>query len=204
MGNRSYLCTSNVETLYPGRSDPEFDDKLQVIAGGSYTVPLLWMALFRPANMRSQRFEIDGESVLAQGPVVEKSVGLKQLAQAIPVVNRLFSTEGQVDEYAALLRSAIADAKGRYITIELDEIAALSDDDDGFYQKFTDALGSFEIERPIDADRTRFLEITEIEPHARFPPPRFLITGETATDDQIANHSRLLGAKWTMSLPWDP
>lgn len=46
MANRSYLCVSDVETLYPNIGDPHYDCEVQTVACDVYAVPLLRLGFF--------------------------------------------------------------------------------------------------------------------------------------------------------------
>ena len=63
MANRSYLATTDNDTIYPSAAESNYDPDAQTVAQGVYCVPLLWLGLFRPPDMRTQDFNIDGETV---------------------------------------------------------------------------------------------------------------------------------------------
>jgi hypothetical protein len=203
MANRSYLCVSDVETLYPNIGDPNYDSTVQTVACDVYCVPLLWLALFRPADMLSQVFEVDGEQVTGTAPLAPKAIALGQLARAIPTLNRLFAAEGPLDEYADLLRTAVADAPGQFVTIEMEEIADLwTPSPQAFYRQFSLALGRFESSRSRAADRKRLVCISKLRPGIPFPPARCFLEGIEVSSDDCWNHCRLIGASWYRPVPW--
>ena len=204
MANRSYLCVSDVETLYPNVGDPDYNCEVQTVACDVYCVPLLWLALFRPADLRTQVFEVDGAQVRGTAPIAPKTIALGQLTRAIPTLNRLFAAEGPLDEYAALLRTAVAEAPGQFVTIEMEEIAGLwTPNAEDFYRQFSTALGRFELSRPRAADRERLVCISKLRPGIPFPPARCFVEGGRVNADDCWNHTRLIGGSWFRPVPWE-
>jgi hypothetical protein len=205
MSNCSYLCVSDVDTIYPNLGDPNYDCKVQTVAYDVYCVPLLWLALFRPADVRSKVFQVDGQPVTGTAPVVRKTVAFKQLTRALTALNRLFRVEGPLDGYAEMLRAAVADAPGKFVTIELEEIAGIwTPDAKDFYRQLARALGRLELRRALMADRQRLLWISQLRPGKRFPSARCFLDGHQVTDDDCVNHCRLLGTAMIRPVPWLP
>lgn len=50
MANRAYLCCSTFGRTYPSYQDARFKPERDTVAGAVSTVPLLWLALFRPSD----------------------------------------------------------------------------------------------------------------------------------------------------------
>jgi hypothetical protein len=236
MSNESYLVVCDTPDIYPSREMSPEQTADRVVACDVQNVPLLWLAMFRPADLVSRTLEperdgsadderlaevlaalgIDAEAGAAAeaggdegdgedgaasvvAPVVSKDRALAQLEQALPVLHRLFAGAGRLDEHAGLLRQAVAGAPGSYVTIELDEVAGLYPPKSEYYQTLREMLATFDGPTDEDADRDRLVDMTLLRTDRPFPPAR--ITGEEP-DDDLWNHSRLLGEAWERPLPW--
>lgn len=204
MANRSYLCVSDVDTLYPNICDPDYQVKEQTVAFEAYCVPMLWLALFRPGDLRSQMFEIDNEAFSSTAPITKKAAALDNLTEAIPVLNSLFEAEGSLEDYAEYLSQALNSAPGRYVTIELDEIACLWDpDEDAFTHELTLALKFLQTQRGPKAARKRFTAIAQLKAGVPFPPARCYLDEQQISSDQCWNHGHLIGSGWERPVPWE-
>jgi hypothetical protein len=138
MPNSSYLCATDRSSLYPSTTEKDFAPPTDVVAYDVRCVPLLWLAMFRPADLLTQtiviepdpdavHYEIgpDGdfveiatpegedEIVTATAPLAPKDRALAQLDAAVPMLNRLFAAEGPLDDHAAMLRRVPDDRAGR-------------------------------------------------------------------------------------------
>jgi hypothetical protein len=109
------------------------------------------------------------------------------------------AAEGRLDEHAALLRQAIVDAPGTHVTIEPDEIAGLHPPKSEYFQTLRALLATFDGPADPIADRDRLVTMARIRTGRPFPPAR--ITGDEP-DDDLWNHTRLLGDPWERPLPW--
>lgn len=232
MPNSSYLCTTDAESLYPSTTVADFEPSTHVVACDARCVPLLWLALFRAADIRTQTIviesdpdevyfefdeatgdfvEVEGEEeeeeedevVEAVAPLVAKERALAQLDAAVPALNRLFEAEGPLDDHAAMLRQAVAAAPGKFITIELDEIDALWEEGT-FQPALRAALSALDASTDPVAERAGFAEIAQLRAGRAFPPARFLLDGHDAADDDFWNFVRLLGTAFSADLPWEP
>jgi hypothetical protein len=201
MANRSYLCVTDCVTLYPSTGDPAYDPEQQTVAACAYAVPLLWMALFRPENMRTQTFEVNGEPVEGIAPLAKMNAALAHLDRAAAMLNRLFPAEGPLDEHAALLRQAVEEAPGLFVTIEMGEIADLSDPED-FYQRFREVLEGLSAPAPTAEARARVADWLGLEPGQRFPTARCFLEQPEVSKAEAQMHSRLLGFEWVRPWPW--
>ena len=211
MANRSYLCGTNTETIYPSFVEPSYDSSSQTIANDVWCVPLLWTALFRPADIVARTFDADGEKVYVEAPLTGKKDTLVNLGQALPYFNRLFADEGTLDEYARFLRQAIEAAPYEFVTIEMEEIAACYDDPKEFYDMFRAALSGIG-GPPAPKMKETFIQLAQFRNLRRFPPADLLLDPrrmEAAPDDDAWNHCRVCGAGPQESgigrpAPWEP
>ncbi|MDN3241563.1 hypothetical protein [Glycomyces tritici] len=228
MPNSSYLCTADRDSLYPSTTVAGFAPDTGVVAYDARCVPLLWLALFRPADIRTQTIVIEadpdayvaewdpktgdfvevpggkeGDVVEAVAPLVAKDRALTQLDAALPALNRLFAAEGPLDDHAAMLRQAVATAPGRFITIELDEIEGLWEEGT-FQPAVRRALTGMEEVRDPDAERADLIEIAQLRAGRPFPAARMLLGEHEPVDDDYWNLSRLLGTCFSAAVPWEP
>ncbi|MFG3340942.1 hypothetical protein [Glycomyces sp. NPDC048151] len=225
MPNSSYLCTTDRESLYPSTTDDGFEPDTGVVAYDVRCVPLLWLALFRPADIRTETILIEAdpdatfyefdeatgdfvetdeededEEVEAVAPLVAKDLALAQLDAALPALNRIFEAEGPLDEHAAMLRDAVAAAPGKFITVELDEIEGLWEEG-AFQPALRAALAAMD---GGAAGRDELVAIAQLRTGRTFPPARLLLADHEPVDDDYWNLSRLLGASFSAPVPWEP
>ncbi|MDA1361413.1 hypothetical protein O1R50_17430 [Glycomyces luteolus] len=228
MPNSSYLCTADRDSLYPSTTVEGFAPETDVVACDARCVPLLWLALFRPADLRTQTIvieadpdavyaefdettgdfvEVPGEEedevVEAVAPIAPKDRALAQLDAALPALNRLFETEGPLHDHVALLRQAIAAAPGGFITIELDEIEGLWEEGT-FQPALRSALASMEAVVDLGSERANLIEIAQLRAGRPFPSARMLYGEHEAVEDDYWNLSRLLGTSFSAAVPWEP
>jgi len=206
MANRSYLFVSDHDGICPAWVEGVEEPEQLVLAEDVYCVPLLWLALFRPADLRTTTFPADEDDDVAEFPVTAplatKERALAQLDAALPTLNRLFAAEGPLDEHAALLRDGIAGMPGGFVTVDLYEIAVLRDED-AYHRTLRAALASFEEPGDAAADRERLVDLAQLRPGRPFPPARLLLDERDAADDDWWNFVRLLGAGFVRPVPWE-
>ncbi|GAA4637584.1 hypothetical protein GCM10023196_091960 [Actinoallomurus vinaceus] len=205
MANRSFLLVGDYDGINPGwRGDiPGLEH--QVLAEDVYCVPLLWLAMFRPADLVTETFPPEDEEdgpIEATAPLAPKERALAQLDAALPALNRIFDGAGRLDDHAALLREGVASMPGRSVTIELYEIAVLIDDEQ-FYQNLRAGLGSLDQPGDLAADRSRLTDLAQLREGRPFPPARLVLDGLDAPDDDDWNHTRLLGTCFLRPVPWE-
>ncbi|MFF2354427.1 hypothetical protein ACFVVL_32250 [Kitasatospora sp. NPDC058115] len=212
MANSSYLCATDVASLYPSSQVSGFDAQGGVVAHDVSGVPLLWLALFRPADLVTAVFTLDEDDldddedpqVEATAPLVAKDRALARLDAALPVLNALFADEGPLDAHVALLRQAVEKAPGAFLTVELEEIEAVWEDEDGFQPALRTALACFDGEADPTEGRARLVELSRVRTGRPFPGVRLLLDGLEADDDDYWNLVRLLGTRFISDVPWEP
>ncbi len=210
MANRSYLCATTKETIYPAFVDDSYSPDEQLIANDVWCVPLLWTALFRPADIVEHTFESDGEQIYVEAPIVARKQAIANLAEALPYFNELFADEGPLDEYAAFLKQALEAVPYEFVTIEMEEIASLYDDEAEFYQMFRDILAAIG-GTPQPETKAALLQLTQFRNLKRFPPSDMHLDPQkeqNSTEDDDWNHCRVCGAGQILSglgrlVPWE-
>jgi hypothetical protein len=209
MSNKSYLCVTKRKTTYPSWVGRRYDPDQQTVACDVYCVPLLWTALFRPADIVRKTFTVDGEKVVTEAPLATRNKAIRQLDEAVPYFNRLFRREGSLDEYAAFLRQVLQESEYKYVTIELHEIACMTDPAQEYFDIFRIALAGIG-EDLSSAAKIRFKNIAWLRKLRKFPPARLVLDGlQSASDSDDANHCRILGAGaqstgFGRPVPWEP
>lgn len=207
MANRSFLFVGDHEGINPGWESDIPDIQQKVLAEDVYCVPLLWLAMFRPADLVTTTFppeddDDDEGPVEATAPLAPKERALVQLDAALPALHSIFNGAGRLDEHAALLRQGVESMPGRFVTIELYEIAVMIDEEK-YYRDLRNALGSLDKPGNLAADRARLTDLAQLREERPFPPARLVIDGLDAPDDDWWNHTRLLGASFLRPVPWE-
>jgi hypothetical protein len=202
MANRAYLAVTDNDTIYPSAAESDYSPDDQTVAQAPYCVPILWLALFRPADIRSTSFDIDGETILGTAPVAPVETALRQLRSAMPQLRKMFETQGSFDGYPEMLSEAIASTRRGYVTIELEEIACMSDPEQ-FYEDVEVALAAIDGSESVETGREKLIAISEIPKEAKFPSPRCIVDASPASDEEMDAHFRILGAKYIRNVPWE-
>jgi len=206
MSNYSYLCATNSETTYPSFTDPNYASSEQTVACDVWCVPLLWLGLFRRNDIVTRTFDVEGDKVYTEAPLVDRMVALKQLEESLSYFNEVFREEGPLDEYCAFLRQAVSDVGLKYLTIELQEIACLSDEQQ-YYDTFRAALGAIGSDTSPKA-KQRLIDIAQIKAGRPFPPARLHLDDLDGEEEDFWNHCRICGAGEAESgigrpVPWE-
>lgn len=207
MANRTYLIYLDSEDL--DVANEGFEGHGDILAEAPYCLPLFWIALFRPENIRRMDYpDPDTGMILrSERPVVLASVAAQQIVDALPFLNRLFVDEGPVDDYIALLKQVMEEATRPYVTLYLDELAWMYDPDT-YFDNFRQALTDMVTENISTEAKIRWKnKMAEIEGDRPFPPARMFVDPTLQTDnpEDEAIHLRLLGCQWSEypTVPWE-
>lgn len=214
MSNRSYLCGTNLQETYPSFVDPDYDPDEQTLACDVYCVPLLWLGMFRPADIVAKTFTVPTDEedetveVPTEAPLVERAKAIAQLKESLAYFNKLFAKEGSLDDYHTFLLEVLETADYQYVTIELQEVAALEDSEQEFYDTFRAALAGIGNDFSPEA-KQRLVDIAQFQDLEKFPPARMLLDDLEAEDEDYWNHCRVCGAGENVSglgraVPWEP
>lgn len=199
MANWSYLSATDRDAIYPAYGDHPYDPMHQTIASQTYSIPLLWLALFRERDLVQRTVTQEGKTLVALAPLCEREQAIKQLDAAMPYLEELFYGYGKLGEYAALFRQALEPLPYQYITIELEEFACMAKSRSEFEETLRTALARMGNDDEPDGDpvaeQRRLIYLAQIwDAHPRFPPARLLLDGIKGTERDYVIHGRLLGS----------
>lgn len=201
MANRSYLIASNNDRIYPSATESNFDNKAQIIAQGSYCVPLLWFGLFRSSDMRTQEIQVDGHRWTGIAPIIDVGTAVAQLRHAVPLLDQMFPG-ANFTEYCEFLVQAVRSTGRKYVTIEMEEIADL-DIPDEFYEGCRIALEMFSGDESVADGKDKLVLMSDIDEEADIPSARCLVDDMDVSDDDLETHSRIIGMSWARPVPWE-
>ncbi|BCJ69542.1 hypothetical protein [Polymorphospora rubra] len=80
MSREAYLDVSPYESVYPSQHYADFEAEEHVLAGATDATPLLWLAMFRPRDLRS----VPVLERLLPGPVSEHTELLREAMRWLP------------------------------------------------------------------------------------------------------------------------
>lgn len=195
MANRSYLCLVNKASLSHSSS--------RVLAMDAWAVPLLWLALFRPKDVRRDNaFNDDGERAFRFAPIAAKKRALAQLDAAVPYLNCVFKDQGPLDDHAALFKTLFDRSRLGFVCIDLLEVA-YTEDPDAYYNQLLAALTALENQPAPAVARHAFLALTHLRLKKKFPPARCGLDDSKITQNDAWNMARLFGTAWENPVPWE-
>ncbi|MFF3855359.1 hypothetical protein [Micromonospora sp. NPDC002575] len=204
MANLSYLFVTDHDGICPAWAGvPNVAE--QVLAEDVAAVPLLWLAMFRPADLVTATFPSDDEDegdVAVTAPIAPRRRALDQLDAALPALTRIFAAEGPLHEHAALLRAGVAAMPGRFVTVDPYEIAVLVDERE-FYDTLRAGLAALDQPGDPAAARRHLTDLAQLRAGRPFPPARLVLDQLPAAEDDWWNHGRLLGAGVRGPAPWE-
>lgn len=201
MANYAYLCRSNLARVSPGL-DRRYRAEASTIACGRWSIPLLWLALFRVDDLRTETRDDDGEAVTDRAPVADAKVALGRLAAGAARLAGLFPRAGSLAAHAEALAAAIAGFRGRHLTIELHEIAAMWPRRADFDRALERALRYVGGEA-VPGARATVLHLTQLHAGRRWPPASGLYDRPRVAKADAENLARLLGAEVRRPLAWE-
>ena len=208
MPNRCYLTVTDIDTLYPSFMEETFDPTQSTVCTDVESIPLVWMALFREKNIRRQTFDIEGEQIIVEAPIIERAKALTNLDGALKYFNRVFESEGKLDEFFEQMKLALQAVPNQFVTIEMQEVVMLFDDEQWFFDEFRKALKGIGT-TPTTAHRERLIGITQLRDDMPFPSARMYLDKLPFGPDDQWNFTRLIGAGqfgsdgWGRPVPWE-
>lgn len=219
MSNYATLYCSKYAGVLPNDISSE-EASQSVVASAVCYIPLLWLAMFRPADIHEREIEDHVTFV----PTATKAVAVQQLQRSIPLLDRCFAASGSLQEHAAIFVKTISEWDGQYVFLDANEIAFLGDPEE-FFAQLRDALLALEQydSRPIppraDPSLWRRLfgsandEWTDVRdrigmflPHK--PPFHILPIASTHTKPkpsagELQQLAEFLGCSWERAVGWE-
>jgi hypothetical protein len=123
MANYAYLCCSPYRGLVPSLRYSAFDPERHIVAAAVCTIPLLWLAMFRHADIKQARYEKSSVMGAWKAPLAPLDRVLGQLDAAVPILQPLFPEYEYIADYAPMLRQTLLDSQGTLVTIDYEEVA---------------------------------------------------------------------------------
>lgn len=205
MGNKAWLTTAARRQTFPRLQEPGYDPARHTVACCTWGIPLLWLPLFRPADLLMEDVTVEGGRTYRDpAPVAETAVALARLAEAVPRLNALFPGQGPLDRYAALLREAVASTGRPFLTLEAEQLAWMGEPN-AYYRRLGRALAYFdEPETPQGRDDLLYLTPTVSEPDLPFPDPQAVWENDGPDVEDLELLGFLLGERWERPVPWEP
>jgi hypothetical protein len=204
VANWSYLCATNRKVIYPSYGDRPYDSRKQTVASETYCVPLLWLGLFRPADLVRRTFALEDKPFVAEAPLCARSKAIRQFRAALPHLESMFYECGPLGGFAELFLKALEPLRYRYLTIELEEIECMAKSRKWFRATLRKALGGITTDYSTEA-RERFIYLAQLFDLRRFPPPRLMLDEIKGSDNDYVLHGRILGSHdQGRKVPWYP
>ena len=186
MANRTYLIQSN--SPEPADYDPSKD----ILAGGSYMVPVFWYALFDPQSIIDKMVDMDdGTKVPYPCLLTTTTMARSRFAERSDLL-RLFlpnSVGSSIDDFAKLLESVDA----AYIHLETIELWMM-DEPEKFRPHVEKCLNAFDPSKgAFVADLFKTADWIELIDQAGIDPAAL-----SGTDPSL-----LTGYSWVRPVPWE-
>jgi hypothetical protein len=197
-----YLCVSPFEGAYPSLHYADFEAESHLLAGAADATPLLWLAMFRPGDVRDDRASNaatgDGGPAQAATPITSRQQALTNLYASVAVLDRLF--RGSLSEHAEFLHEAMRWLPGAAVTIEW----WLDDDPTAAPADLDKALAVFDADPMVGTSGLDALtRATGVDVNEPVIPARLLLDGASATAEQRAGLCRILGRSHMRPVPWE-
>lgn len=219
MSNYATLYCCNYPGVLPA-DIPSEEASQCVVASAVCYVPLLWLALFRPADIKER--EIDDLSILV--PTAAKELAIQQLQRSIPLLDRCFAASGSLKGHASLLAKALSERDGQYVFVDTEEIALLGDPEE-FNGELKDALLALERyeNKPVPPQTNpslwqRFLGATNDKtstvrnrigalllhkPPFHIVPVASIWSKPKPSAGELQQLAEFLGCSWERPVPWE-
>jgi hypothetical protein len=203
MGNTAYLCCSNFERTYPSFDNPKFRPEVHTLAGARQCVPLLWLALFRPDDLRTDvLLSEDGDDLGDAAPFARTSEALARLDAGVARLEKALPGIGPLAGHAELFREVFRKTRGKYVTIELEEIAWLARSRRGFDSQLRRSL-AYLAGAQVRGARAALRALSGVDPKRRLVPPHELFARRRATKADLVACMTAVGTSFIREVPWE-
>ena len=120
MSVEAYLCVTPHEGVYPSEHYADFEPEEHILARAADITPLLWLAMFRPGDLRDVPTRTGSAGELRRtretALVTSRHQALTNLHASVAVLDRLL--RGSLSGHAELLHEAMRSMLGGTVTIE--------------------------------------------------------------------------------------
>ena len=194
MSNKAYLHLSDSPRPLPGRTDANVKDNESVVLCCDVCVPLLWLAMFRPEDMRQDSIAGSEGPFEFQAPLVERELALSRLEGAGERFNAILGTDWNFKPLETALKDYLLHRPGRHLSLdvlELDACEALA------------AAVSIYAQAGGEGAREALVELTTVMPErpALLDPTRPEAM-DAAEPEDFFNLMRCIGYGWYEDVPW--
>lgn len=227
MGLRTQLYALDDPVVSPCyREDYTSDHTKQAIGETAYQIPLPWLAMFRPGDIREERiaFGEDGESEVRKAPVTTMSKAAENLISAAGVVRKAFPECPMLANYLEIMVEELALFRYPFVTIDATELYPEILARGELRDPWRAVLSGFESpERVAEfvplsvGDRIGMLfgrarkdpwlkainNFVEFSPSDSLPYPDYKIRGVKPTPEEIGRHGTLLPGEDYHRSVWD-
>jgi hypothetical protein len=192
-----------LKRTYPSFENPKFKPETHTLAGAESVVPLLWLALFGPDDLRTDVLEgEDGRDVGTPAPLARKPSALARLPKAAARLEQCLPGLGPLEAHAGLLAQALTAAKGAYVTVELEELADAESSPQRFYERLREALAFLSDGKATKAPRA-LLALTGLDPRRRLVAPAELFAKAHPKKADLLACAAVLGTAHIRDVPWE-
>lgn len=203
MANRAYLCCTNLDHTYPSVRNARYREDVHTLASARDRIPLLWLALFAPGNLRTDELaSSDGETARPLAPVAPRREALTRLVGAASRIEKAFPKIGPLDAHVEPFRRMLQSARGKFLTVELDEIRALSSSGRAFDDRLRKAL-SYLAGGPVRGIAPALCALSGVEPARRLVPPKELFARARPTKADLFACLSVVGTSHIRDVPWE-
>lgn len=201
MSNRAYLTLSPFERIYPSAGGFTFSAKDHTALASAGCVPLLWLAAFSESDLHTHTFAPDKnrpKPLTVEAPLCRTEDALARLEDRSAWLAALYADRGDLEHHLGLLLTHLRSYEGAWMSIELEEIAALHQVPTAFYAELRACLGLLEQRAPETRERLAALATVMLDTRIIS-----LDDAPNATREEQWNFFRVLGEGWARETPWD-
>ncbi|MBE7452660.1 MAG: hypothetical protein HS111_28420 [Kofleriaceae bacterium] len=196
MSNRAYLTVTPWQRIYPSFGDLAFEPAQHTALSSAGCVPLTWLALFSAGDLASHAFP--GHPDPFSAPLAPTAAATARLRERRDWLAELYADRGPLAGHIDLLLAHLAPMDGAWISIELEEIAALQPEPAAWQRTLGEVLAA--LDRRDPEVRGPLAELATVMLDERFVA---LEEASTATRREQWNFFRLLGEGWARPAAWD-
>jgi hypothetical protein len=195
MANRGYLAGTNERIIYPSFGDG-YDAEVDTYLTTAGCIPLAWLLLFRTVDLETSEFTLeDGSTLTATAPVTSRTAAIHTLTSRTAWVSELFKANGGLSHHLGLFRQHLDSGPHDFLTIEMDEIEWLHEEDE-VQRQLGACLDALDRRLPSVKESLVWLSTILVDRQFRTPD-------DASADEDRWNYYRILGGGFLRPAPWD-